>query len=111
MVEFLMRFHARLAEADYAPSRAYVSGLTISAGYFFGGLVPLLPYLFFASVQEAFAGSVVVMVVALFVFGWVKTALVGERERWVCGKNGVQMVLMGGVAAGAAMLSVKGLSG
>jgi len=111
MVEFLMRFSHQLAEADHAPSRAYVSGLTISAGYFFGGLVPLLPYLFFASVRSAFVGSVVVMVIALFAFGWVKTALVGESDRWVCLRNGAQMVVMGGVAAGAAMGCVKAVGG
>lgn len=111
MVDFLMKFSHQLAEADYAPSRAYISGLTISAGYFFGGLVPLLPYLFFARVQSAFAGSVIVMMVALFAFGWVKTALVGESNRWVCMRNGAQMVVMGGVAAGAAMGCVKAVGG
>lgn len=111
MVGFLMKFSHQLAEADYAPSRAYISGLTISAGYFFGGLVPLLPYLFFTSVQSAFVGSVVVMMIALFAFGWIKTALVGESDRWVCLKNAVQMVVMGGVAAGAAMGCVKAVGG
>ncbi|KAK4900354.1 Protein ccc1 [Elasticomyces elasticus] len=46
MVDFIMRFHHQLAEADYAPSRAYVSGVTIATGYVLGGLVALLPYLF-----------------------------------------------------------------
>ncbi|KAK3074440.1 Protein ccc1 [Teratosphaeriaceae sp. CCFEE 6253] len=33
MVDFLMHFHHQLAEADYTPTRAYVSGLTIASGY------------------------------------------------------------------------------
>jgi len=107
MVEFIMRFHHQLAEADFAPSKAYISGLTISAGYFFGGLVALIPYLFLTSLHSAFTGSVIVMAIALFLFGWAKTALVGEGDRWVCFKNGVQMMLLGGVAAGAAMGCVK----
>nr|POE77701.1 protein ccc1 [Quercus suber] len=109
MVEFLMRFHHQLAEADYAPAKAYVSGLTISAGYVVGGLVALLPYLFLGSIHQAFVGSVAVMALALFVFGWAKTALVGESDRWVCLKNGVQMMILGGVAAGAAMGCVKAI--
>lgn len=110
-IDFLMRFHHQLAEADYAPSRAYVSGLTISAGYFFGGLLPLMPYLFTQSVHSAFQLSVLVMVLALFIFGWVKTSLIGEKDRVSCLKNGAQMVVLGGVAALAAMGCVKAIDG
>ena len=111
MVDFLMRFHRQLEEDDYTASRALKSGLTISAGYFFGGLIPLLPYLLFASMQTAFAGSVIVMVLALFAFGWIKTGLLAERDQSVCLRNGVQMVVMGGLAAGAAMGCVKAVGG
>jgi VIT1/CCC1 family predicted Fe2+/Mn2+ transporter len=111
MVDFLMRFHHQLSMDDHTASRAVKSGLTISGGYFFGGLVPLLPYLLFANMQVAFAGSVIIMILALFVFGWVKTALLAERDHAVCLKNGVQMVVMGSVAAGAAMGCVKAVGG
>ena len=111
VVDFLMRFHHQLTEADYAPSRAYASSLTISLGYFFGGLVPLLPYLFFSSVERAFFTSVLVMALALFAFGSTKTSLVGESSQWICFKNGMQMVMLGGVAAGAAMGCVKAIGG
>ena len=107
MVDFLMRFHHQLAEADHAPSKAYYSSLTISLGYFFGGLVPLIPYLFFANMHQAFLGSIFVMGIALFAFGWAKTSLIGETCRWICFKNGIQMMMLGGVAAGAAMGCVK----
>ena len=107
MVDFLMRFHHQLTEADHTPSRAYCSGLTISLGYFFGGLVPLIPYIFVSSIEQAFLGSIVVMGLALFAFGWAKTSLVGETSQWICFKNGVQMLMLGGVAAGAAMGCVK----
>lgn len=111
MVDFLMRFHHQLTRDDHTAERALKSGLTISAGYFFGGLIPLLPYLLFASMQTAFAGSVIVMVLALFAFGWVKTALLAERDRSICLRNGVQMVVMGSLAAGAAMGCVKAVEG
>jgi len=111
MVDFLMRFHHQLTQDDYTASRALKSGLTISAGYFFGGLIPLLPYLLFASMHTAFAGSVIVMVLALFAFGWVKTALLAELDRIVCLRNGLQMVVMGSLAAGAAMGCVKAVGG
>ena len=107
MVDFLMRFHHQLTEADHAPSRAYTCGLTIAFGYFFGGLAPLVPYFFVSDIQQAFFGSVVFMVMALFLFGWAKTSLVGETCRWTCFRNGLQMVMLGGVAAGAAMGCVK----
>ena len=107
MVDFLMRFHHQLAEADHTTSRAYTCGLTIALGYFFGGLVPLLPYVVMANIQRAFLGSIIIMALTLFAFGWVKTALIGETSRKACLRSGVQMIILGGVAAGAAMGCVK----
>lgn len=107
LVGFLMRFHHQLAEADFEPSRAYMSGLTVALGYFLGGLIPLLPYVLLGDMSEAFIGSVVVMAFALFTFGWQKTSLLGEQDRRICLRNGCQMVVLGGVAAGAAMGCVK----
>ncbi|KAK4555096.1 Protein ccc1 [Recurvomyces mirabilis] len=109
MVDFLMRFHHQLTEADYAPSRAYISGLTIALGYILGGLVALLPYLFMSSIQNGFYGSVLLMAIALFAFGWAKTSLVGEANRMACLQNGMQMLVLGAVAAGAAMGCVKAI--
>ena len=54
------------------------------------------------------------MVVALFAFGWVKTGIVSGwkgRERILGGvKSGVQMVVVGGVAAGAAVGLVRAIN-
>lgn len=50
------------------------------------------------------------MAVALFVFGYVKTGVVNGWTKRQCVWGGVQMVLVGGMAAGAAMGVVKGLS-
>jgi VIT1/CCC1 family predicted Fe2+/Mn2+ transporter len=111
LVEFLMRFHHNLADSDYTSSRALICGATISGGYFVGGLIPLLPYLFFEHIQQAFITSIVVMALALFMFGWLKTSLVGETNRWICLKNAIQMTFLGGIAATAAVECVKLLGG
>lgn len=53
--------------------------------------------------------SVIVMAIALFAFEFGKTILVGEKSKWVCVQGGVQMMVLGGLAAGAAMGIVKAL--
>lgn len=104
-----MRFHHDLPESQADVSRAYISALTIALGYLLGGLVPLTPYFFVNNNQTALFWSIGVMAFALFVFGYVKTLLVGEEERLLCVKAGVQMMVLGGVAAGAAMGCVKAI--
>ena len=110
-VDFLMRF-GHCAE-EPASSRAAVSALTIAAGYFLGGLLPLLPYFFVpeAEVLLALWISVAVMAVALFVFGYAKTCAVGGwsgRQRvWEGVVGGAEMIVVGGAVAGAAMGLVK----
>jgi hypothetical protein len=51
------------------------------------------------------------MALALFTFGWSKTALVGESSRVVCFRNAMEMLVLGGVAAGAAMGCVRAIGG
>ncbi|KAI5198175.1 DUF125-domain-containing protein [Aureobasidium subglaciale] len=106
---FIMRFHHDLPESQADASRAYISALTIALGYFLGGLVPLTPYFFANDNQTALCWSIGVMAFALFVFGYVKTFLVGEEKRLLCVKAGVQMMVLGGVAAAAAMGCVKAI--
>ena len=76
----------------------------------------MIPY-FFVGTDEVMKGlciSVAVMVVALWVFGYVKTCVVegwGGLENVEKGcRGGVQMVAVGGLAAGAAMGLVKGFN-
>lgn len=111
LVDFIMRFQHCAEEP--ASSRAFASALTIAMGYFLGGLLPLLPYFAVAQdrVYDGLYISIAVMVVALFVFGYVKTCIV---EGWSGARNirggcfgGVQMVIVGSVAAGAAMGLVR----
>lgn len=111
LVDFIMKFQHCAEEPD--SSRAIVASVTIALGYFLGGLLPLLPYIFVGP-HEVYAGlymSIGVMVVALFVFGYTKTCVV---IGWRGSKNirsgcveGVKMVVVGSIAAAAAMGLVK----
>lgn len=102
-----MRFEHTMEEP--AKARAFTCALTIALGYFFGGFVPLLPYMFVGQdeVSRGLYCSIAIMIVALFVFGWVKTCFVAGWKGWrnvVNGfRGGLEMIFVGSVAAGAAM--------
>lgn len=107
LLSFLMQFHHSLPEP--AESRAVLCALTIALSYFIGGFVPLLPY-FCVGKNDAFIAlrwSIAVMAIALFLFGYVKTCFVTGWEGSINVRKGimggVQMMLVGGIAAGSAM--------
>ncbi|KIL41291.1 iron transporter [Gordoniibacillus kamchatkensis] len=103
-VDFMMKHELGLEEPD--PSRARNSSLTIGLSYIAGGIVPLFPYIVWSSPNTALAVSVVVTLLALFVFGLVKGHFTGV-SRW---KSAWQTVLVGGLAAAAAFLLAKWIS-
>ncbi|KAI2612697.1 DUF125-domain-containing protein [Hypoxylon fragiforme] len=106
---------------------AAVVGLFISFGYLVGGLLPLCPYFFVDQIDSALRWSFVVCIVSLFIFGFAKDYLL--RYRFVedgCSQDGntrtetatrdkikggcwegMRMVIMGGIAAVAAVLCVR----
>jgi vacuolar iron transporter family protein len=95
-VDFMIKFELGMTEPD--PSRARNSALTIALSYVAGGLIPLAPYFLLQSVRAALLGSVVVTLLALFVFGFIKGRFTNNspvRSAW-------QTVLVGSVAATAA---------
>ena len=95
-VEFMMRFELGLEEPE--PHRAIVSGLTIAAAYVAGGFIPLSTYF---AVPHAAAGlpwSVLVTLLALLGFGFVKGTFTGVRPL----RSALQAAVIGGVAAGVA---------
>lgn len=114
LLDFLMRFHHQMAQPD--TSRPFVCAATIAGGYFFGGFIPLIPYFCVArnKVDIGLWWSVGVMAIALFVFGWVKTGVVvgwrGRPKVLQALKSAMQMVLIGGIAAAAAIGLVKGMT-
>jgi len=95
-VDFMMRYELGLEKPD--PRRALNSALTIALSYVAGGLIPLFPYVLLHTARNALTLSVVVTVIALFLFGYVKGRFTGVRPF----KSGIQTVLIGGLAAAAA---------
>jgi vacuolar iron transporter family protein len=102
-VDFMMRFELGLEEPD--PRRARNSAFTIAVSYIAGGMVPLAPYFFFPTVHSALLGSVIVTLLALTVFGYVKgrfTTAKPMRSAW-------QTLVVGGLAATAAFIIAKAI--
>jgi VIT1/CCC1 family predicted Fe2+/Mn2+ transporter len=95
-VDFMMKFELGLEEPE--PTRARNSALTIAGSYVAGGLVPLLPYMLSSSAQTAMLWSVVVTLLALLVFGYVKGTFTGKTPM----RSAVQTAIVGGIAAAAA---------
>lgn len=90
--------------------RPVLCGLSISCGYVIGGAIPLVPYLFAATVGRGLCWSIALCLFALFAFGsgkrWILNG--GDWTRWrACLWEGVQMLMLGTVAAGAAMACVR----
>jgi VIT1/CCC1 family predicted Fe2+/Mn2+ transporter len=103
-VNFMMRFELGLIEPE--ATRAPVSALTIGASYILGGLVPLLPYMLMAGLDDALRLSIVLTLATLFLFGMVKGKLTGVKIL----VGGLQTMLIGGFAATAAFLLARAIS-
>ena len=103
-IDFMMRFELGLEEPD--PRRARTSALTIAFSYMAGGLIPLSPYFVFHSVDAALRGSIVITVVALLLFGYVKGRFTVKKP-W---RSAWQTVVVGGLAAAAAFAIAKLIS-
>jgi vacuolar iron transporter family protein len=95
-VDFMMKFELGFEEPD--PKRARNSAITIAASYILGGIVPLAPYMFADNLDRALTISVVVTLIALFVFGYVKGRMTGISPF----RGGLQTVTIGGLASAAA---------
>jgi vacuolar iron transporter family protein len=97
-VDFMMRFELGLEKPD--PRRALNSAFTIASSYAVSGLIPLAPYIFMNSVHSALFFSAAVTLTALFLFGWIKGMVTGIKAF----RSGLQTILVGGLAAGAAFI-------
>ena len=95
-VDFMMRFELGWEEPD--PKRARNSAVTIAAAYIVGGLVPLSPYMLVENLRSALIVSVVVTLLALFLFGYFKGRLTGISPV----QGGLRTVVIGGLASAAA---------
>src|SRR5512132_2278933 len=74
-IDFMMRFELGLEKPD--PRRAMKSAITIGGAYVVGGLIPLAPYIVTGNISTALASSILLTLLALFVFGFVKGRFTG----------------------------------
>jgi VIT1/CCC1 family predicted Fe2+/Mn2+ transporter len=103
-VDFMMQFELGLEKPE--PKRARISAFTIAASYVVGGFIPLSPYLFVSSARSALNISVIVTLTALLIFGFIKGRFTGAHPI----RSGIQTMLIGGLAAGAAFLLARLIS-
>lgn len=104
-VSFMMNYELGLQKPD--PDRASKSALTIGAAYIVGGIIPLSPYIFIADSQIALYYSSVFTLICLFVFGYFKSKLTGQPPI----TGAFKVVIIGALAAGAAFVIAKLISG
>lgn len=125
-------------DQDVVPSPV-LSGLSVALGYLIGGSLPLFPYFVVDRVGDGLLWSFVVCVIALFVFGFTKDfVLLWQQKRkqreerdwakggcldtdaiqaWTWGDvrrsawEGTLMVILGSLAALAAVLCVRWFNG
>jgi VIT1/CCC1 family predicted Fe2+/Mn2+ transporter len=103
-VDLMMSMELGLEKPD--PKRALSSALTIGGAYILGGSIPLSPYVFLPTAQTALLVSVAVTLVALLLFGAFKGHFTGAPPL----RSGLQTLLIGGLAAGAAFAIAKAIS-
>jgi predicted membrane protein (TIGR00267 family) len=104
-VEFMMRYELGLEEPN--ANRATKSALTIGASYIVGGIIPLSPYIFIDHAQEALSYSCIVTLICLFIFGYFKSKMTGQPAL----TGAIKVVFIGALAAGAAFVMAKLITG
>ena len=110
---FLMTFHHQ--ESFPTMKQAYKTAVTLALAYFFGGLIPLIPYFIVERHQVMLAlwWSIGIMAITLLLFGYAKTCIVvgwkGRQNVWQGTKGGLQMLAVGAAAVAAAIGLVKAI--
>jgi vacuolar iron transporter family protein len=93
-----------MPEAEAAEVAAVLRSYGLDEDNIAGGMVPLAPY-FFRSVHSALIGSVIVTLLALLVFGYIKGRFTTARPF----RSAWQTVVVGGLAATAAFVIAKAI--
>ena len=103
-VRFMMRFELGLEQPQ--AGRASRSAATIGGAYVAGGLIPISPYFITDSIAAALPWSIVITLVALALFGYVKGSFTGTAP-W---RSAIHTTLIGSCAAAAAFLLARTFS-
>ncbi len=103
-VDFMMRFELGLERPD--PKRAVISAATIAGAYIAGGSIPLGPYILLSTASTALKVSVVITLIALAAFGYIKGRFTGTSPL----RSAMKTVLVGGLAAAAAFIIARAIS-
>lgn len=104
-VEFMMRYELGLEEPN--ANRATQSAITIGISYIVGGIIPLSPYIIIHEAQEALYYSCGVTIICLFIFGYFKSKMTGQPAL----SGALKVVVIGALAAGAAFIMAKLITG
>jgi vacuolar iron transporter family protein len=100
-VNFMMRFELGLEKPD--EKRARQAAFNIGAAYIVGGAIPLIPYAIFSDNTTALQWSAIVTIIALMIFGYLKSKVIGQPPI----KGAFQTALIGALAAGTAFFVAK----
>uniref|UniRef100_A0A6T6KFH1 Uncharacterized protein n=1 Tax=Rhodosorus marinus TaxID=101924 RepID=A0A6T6KFH1_9RHOD len=101
-VEFMMKFELQLDKPD--DMQPVYSALVIGGSYLLAGMIPLLPYLIIGDAVTALKYSILFTLVALFVFGILKSKVLRQPNSL---KAGVETMVTGAVAAAAAFFIAR----
>jgi VIT1/CCC1 family predicted Fe2+/Mn2+ transporter len=103
-IDFMMRFELGLEKPD--PKRAFVSAATIAGAYIAGGFIPLGPYIVLSTASTALKISVIITLITLGAFGYVKGRFTGAPPL----RSAIQTTLVGGLAAAVAFMIARAIS-
>jgi VIT1/CCC1 family predicted Fe2+/Mn2+ transporter len=103
-IDFMMRFELGLEKPD--PKRAFVSAATIAGAYIAGGFIPLGPYIVLSTASTALKISVIITLITLGAFGYVKGRFTGAPPL----RGAIQTTLVGGLAAAVAFMIARAIS-
>jgi predicted membrane protein (TIGR00267 family) len=104
-VDFMMRYELGLEEPK--ANRATQSAITIGLSYIVGGIIPLSPYFFTTDSQHGLYYSCGITMICLFVFGYFKSRVTGQPAI----KGALKVLFIGAIAAAAAFLMAKLITG
>jgi len=103
-IDFMMRFELGLTKPD--PRRPFSSAATIAGAYIAGGFIPLGPYIVLSTARAALKISVIITLITLAAFGYVKGRFTGAPPL----RSAIQTTLVGGLAAALAFMIARAIS-